>query len=181
MEAQAIRARLFEEFGEGIAELDETGKDPFIAIEAERIAAVCRFACDTEGLEFDYLSNLTAIDTGDDLGVVYHLFSMRHRHTLVLKVFVPRAEPQVPTVVGVWPGADWMEREAWDLMGIVFAGHPDLRRLLLPEDWEGHPLRKDFVESPDYKGVSTTRPSVLQQFKRYDELNQTPAAEQSDD
>ncbi len=181
MESRAMRDRLFAEFGEAIGELDETGKGPFIAVEVGRIVEVCRFGRDTEELEFDYLSSLSAIDTGDDLGVVYHLFSMQHKHTLVLKVFVPREKPQVPTVQGVWPGANWMEREAWDLMGITFKGHPDLRRLLLPEDWQGHPLRKDFAEPPDYKGISTMRPDILQQFKRYDEIEGTKAAEQSDD
>ncbi|MBT4504805.1 MAG: NADH-quinone oxidoreductase subunit C [Gemmatimonadetes bacterium] len=186
MEPQAIRDRLSEEFGEAIPALDESGKDPCIPIEPSRIPEVCRFVRDTEGLEFDYLSSLTAVDTGDALGVVYHLYSIRHKHTLVLKVSVPREKPEVPTVEGVWPAANWMEREAWDLMGIIFEGHPDLRRLLLPEDWEGHPLRKDFKEKPDYKGIETTRPDMLQQFGQLDKLEAKEAegkeaAEQSDD
>ena len=181
MEPRAMRDILATRFGEAIAELDETGKDPFIVVEAGRIAEVCRFARATGELAFDYLSSLSAVDTDADLGVVYHLFSMRYKHTLVLKVFVPREKPQAPTVQGVWPAANWMEREAWDLMGIIFAGHPDLRRLLLPEDWQGHPLRKDFVEQPDYNGISTTRPDILQRFKRYDEITRPKAAEQSDD
>lgn len=180
MEAQAIRDKLFEAFPEAIGELDVSGKDPFVIVEADRIADVCLLARDAEGLECDYLSNLGAIDVGENLGVVYHLFSLRHKHTLVLKVFVARQSPHVPTVVGVWPAANWMEREAWDLMGIVFDGHPDLRRLLLPGNWEGHPLRKDYQEQPDYKGISTTRQSILERFERYDEIKASDAGEPSD-
>ena len=180
MEPQAIRDRLYETFPEAIGELDVTGKDPFVIVEADRIAAICQLARDAEGLEFDYLSNLSAVDAGENLGVVYHLFSLRHKHTLVLKVFVLRQSPHVPTVVGVWPAANWMEREAWDLMGIVFDGHPDLRRLLLPEGWEGHPLQKDYQEKPDYKGIPTTRPDMLERFERYDEIKAGNEGEPSD-
>jgi NADH-quinone oxidoreductase subunit C len=180
MEPQAIRDRLSEAFPEAVGELDVSGKDPFVIIQAERIVDVCQFARDTEGLEFNYLSNLGAVDAGENLGVVYHLFSLQHKHTLVLKVFVPRQSPHVPTVEGVWPAANWMEREAWDLMGIVFDGHPDLRRLLLPEQWEGHPLQKDYQEKHDYKGIPTTRPDMLERFERYDEIKAPKAEEPSD-
>ena len=85
--------------------------------------------------------------------VVYHLFSYEHRHKFVLKVHLPREGAHVPTVEGTWAVANWHEREAYDLFGIVFDGHSDLRRILLPDDWVGHPLRKDWVDPDFYNGM----------------------------
>ena len=85
--------------------------------------------------------------------VVYHLYSYTHRHKFVLKVQLPREDPSVPTVEGVWGVAKWQERESYDFYGIQFTGHSDLRRILLPDDWEGHPLRKDWVDPEYYHGL----------------------------
>ena len=93
--------------------------------------------------------------------VVLHLYSYTHRHQIVAKVDVPRDNPTMPSVEGLWKAANWQEREIYDLLGVVFTGHPDLRRLLMPEDWIGHPLRKDFVEPEEYHGISTRRESLL--------------------
>ena len=89
----------------------------------------------------------------DNLAVVYHLYSYVHHHKLVVKVVVPKSNPVVKTVSDVWAAAEWHEREAYDLVGMTFEGHPDLRRILLPEDWEGHPLRKDYKVPEFYKGM----------------------------
>lgn len=94
--------------------------------------------------------------------VVYHLRSYGKNHTVVLAVSLPRDEARVGSVVGVWPAANWQERECFDLLGVVFEGHPDLRRLLLPEDWLGHPLRKDYEQPASYQGIPTSRPDPLQ-------------------
>lgn len=94
---------------------------------------------------FDYLMNLAAVDTGDKLAVVYHLYSFESRETMCLKVFLEKQDPRVASVSDLWRAADWHEREAFDLMGIFFEAHPDLRRILLPDEWSGHPLRKDFA------------------------------------
>ena len=105
-------------------------------------------------LQFDYLMCLSGIDNGKNiLGVVYHLSSMQHRHKITVKVEVPADKPDVPSVSSIWPTANWHEREAYDLIGIKFIGHPDLRRMLLPEDWEGHPLRKDYKVPEFYQGM----------------------------
>lgn len=163
MESAALIERVRARCGEHVVDAVLDAIDPWIAVRPEGIVAVARCLRDDPALAFDALSNLTGVDlpAEEALQVVYHLYSYRHRHTLVLKVSAPRAAPTVPTVEGVWRAATWLEREAYDLVGIVFAGHGDLRRLLLPEDWVGHPLRKDYVEAEEYHGISTRRESQL--------------------
>ena len=90
----------------------------------------------------------------ETIEVIYHLHSQTHDRKLALKVKLDRADPRVPTVEPVWRMADWYERECYDLLGVVFEGHPDLRRILLPFDWEGHPLRKDYVAPETYRGIT---------------------------
>jgi NADH-quinone oxidoreductase subunit C len=116
----------------------------------QRVAAY--LAGDVE-LSFNSLMCLTGMDLDEELGVVYHLFSTKYNHRITLKVMVPKDSPKVPTVEGIWPTAGWHEREAFDLIGVEFEGHGDLRRILLPEDWEGHPLRKDYEFPKDYRGI----------------------------
>ena len=94
---------------------------------------------------FDQLSNLTSVDFVETFEVVYHLYSIASHAKICVKTRIPADNPQVESVVDIWPGADWQEREVYDLMGIIFTGHPNLIRVLLPDDFEGHPLRKDFV------------------------------------
>jgi NADH-quinone oxidoreductase subunit C len=95
---------------------------------------------------FDYLFCLTCIDWKTDLTMVYHLSSTEHRHTIVLKAKTERTNPEIDTVSDIWKGADFFEREVYDLFGVKFINHPDLRRLIMPDDWEGWPLRKDYVD-----------------------------------
>lgn len=110
---------------------------------------------DLKRLGFDRLGMVTAVDRGDTFEMVYRVQSREHRVGVFVKCSVPRDNPQVPSLAALWPAADWQEREVFDLFGIDFIGHPDLRRIMLPEDAEGHPLRKDFVSEhiiprPDY-------------------------------
>lgn len=104
---------------------------------------------------FDWLSCLSGVDYPDEgrLCTVYDLWSSQKRHQFAVKVFCPRDNPHVPTVCDLWRAAEWHEREAYDLLGIVFDGHPDLRRILCPDDWVGHPLRKDYVFPREYQGI----------------------------
>jgi len=163
-DAGNIHTRLRSRFGEAIGDLVGTRRDNHCAtVRPADIVAVCQF-CKTEpGLEFDCLSNVSGVDypKRNVIEVVYHLYSYTHRHLFTLKVEAARDNPTVPTVSGVWSHADWQEREVFDLLGVVFEGHPDLRRILMPEDWPGHPLRKDFVEPEEYHGISTSRESLL--------------------
>ena len=117
-----------------------------IRLHKEHYVEACRLLRDTPGLEFDFLTDLTAVDypaRPKRFDVVSHLYSMSQNHMLRVKVGVADGEP-CPTLTGVWKAANWEEREAYDMFGVVFEGHPDLRRILLPEDWEGFPLRKDY-------------------------------------
>ncbi|QKZ12016.1 NADH-quinone oxidoreductase subunit C [Spirosoma sp. KUDC1026] len=137
---------------------------PFILVPADQLVAVCQFLRDDDRLFFDLLACLTGLDNSpaaDTMDVVYNLTSIPYEHDLMIRVTVPRntgekALPAIPSVAHIWRTADWHEREAFDLIGISFTGHPDLRRILLPTDWNGHPLRKDYKEDDQYHGIKTT-------------------------
>lgn len=110
------------------------------------IAAVAQFLRDDPPLDFQFLNSITAVDFIEYFEVVYHLTSLRQQHTAVLKARVyGREAPSLPSVYHVWRGADFQEREIWDLMGVRFDGHPNMKRIMLWEGFEGHPLRKDFL------------------------------------
>ena len=122
-----------------------------VHVRKDRISDVCQYLRDEPLLNMDHLADLTAVDysayPGDDgprFEVVYNMISTQYRHRIRLKVRLPEDEPKIATVSAIWNTADWHERETYDLMGIIFEGHPDLRRILLAEDWEGHPLRKEY-------------------------------------
>jgi NADH-quinone oxidoreductase subunit C len=142
-----------------ILESETVGKDkivyapPQILVTSKAIADVARFVLMEPDLRFDSLMTLAAVDRGESLSVVYQLHSMTHRHKVALRVDVPRGNPVIPTVSDVWLTAEWHEREAFDVMGVQFEGHPDPRRILLPDDWVGHPLRKDYVTPMFYRGM----------------------------
>lgn len=130
-------------------------KHPRVHLEARNWRPVAESLLRDPQLKMDWLANLCGIDYAADqkLCVEYDLWSFELRHHFAVKVFCPRDNPHVPSVVDLWPAADWQEREAFDLLGIVFDGHPDLRRILLAEDWEGFPLRKDYVFPREYHGI----------------------------
>jgi len=155
MDIKEIHGILKSVFEEGISEpVTDKPVDPYMIVEANKINAVCLFLRDEERMQFDYLSCLSGVDYDkDNLAVVYHLYSFALNHKLVIKVVVPKSDPKVPTVSDIWAAADWHEREAYDLIGVVFENHPDLRRILCPEDWEGHSLRKDYKVPEFYNGM----------------------------
>lgn len=127
---------------------------PCITVPAASIKEISLQLRDDETLQCDALMCLSGVDNADGtLAVVYHLHSMQLNHKVTLKVVVPVDDPHVPTVEKVWRTADWHEREAYDLIGVVFDGHRDLRRILLPYDWEGYPLRKDYEVPEFYLGM----------------------------
>ncbi|OGO17336.1 MAG: hypothetical protein A2Z15_01260 [Chloroflexi bacterium RBG_16_50_11] len=115
-----------------------------LIIKADALPGVMAFLKDADGLKFDYFNYVTAVDYYSYFEVVYQLTSLTHNHTVIIKVRCPREKAVVPSVVGLWQGADIQEREIYDLMGIKFEGHPNLKRIFLWEGFEGHPLRKDW-------------------------------------
>ncbi|MFY9342436.1 MAG: NADH-quinone oxidoreductase subunit C [Planctomycetota bacterium] len=137
----------------------------FLRVPPGSIAEVARFLRTHKPLHFDALMDLTAVDLvkfpftppRDDICVVYLLFSYQHRHKVTLEVFAEREQCTLPSVSAVWPAAIYFEREVFDLFGVRFQGHPSLRRILCPDDWEGHALRKDYLYPADYHGVPHLR------------------------
>jgi NADH-quinone oxidoreductase subunit C len=149
------------------------GVDPFFVLQPTQLKPVALTLRDHPSLRFEILNSICGVDYLETdpkkvakagfephLEVVYHLSSFTHRHRIVAKLILPRWKndqvgelPEVPSVSDIWPAADWHERETFDLLGIRFIGHPDLRRILLAEDWEGYPLRKDYEFPLEYHGI----------------------------
>jgi NADH-quinone oxidoreductase subunit C len=147
-----LLADLQQRFGDAIVETQEYRGDQTAVIARDALPTVLAHCRDDAALAFDVLMDLTAVDylkypgreDGPRFEVVYHLYSLAHNHRLRLKVRVDEDEAVVPSAVGLWPIADWLEREVWDMFGVRFEGHPNLRRLLMYESFVGHPLRKDY-------------------------------------
>ena len=157
MTPQEIGKALKDKFGDAITELALEGKLPHAVIDPAQIVEVCIFLRDDDDLKFDFLSNEGGRDLGDKLEVFYLIYSYNRHHSFALKTRFPKDDPRVPSVAGIWPAANWHEREAFDMFGIQFEGHPDLRRILLPPDWEGFPLRKDYKYPESYGGITLRR------------------------
>ena len=154
MSPQAIATLLHDQFRERIlaAVVD---KHPRVHIDAKDWREVAEFVFREPRLQLNWLANHTGIDYVADgkMCCVYDLYSFELKHHFAIKVYCDRATPIIPSVTDLWPAANWHEREAFDLLGIDFPGHPDLRRILLSDDWEGYPLRKDYVFPREYHGI----------------------------
>ena len=135
----------------------EEGVMPYIVLRSERFKHAMRLLRENDALDFNFLSSIASVDLKDSIAVVYHLFSLTKKHRIAVKVVLNRDTPEIETVTDIWPGANWHEREAYDMFGVRFSGHPDLRRLLLPEDWVGYPLRKDYTFPEEYHGISGSK------------------------
>lgn len=158
MDIQAVYERVKREFGEEGIEFLSERPQPGFQVAREKIVELASFLRETEDLRFDMLTSLAGVDLPEGvLRTSYHVYSFEVDLLLPLHVDVTREDPSTPSVAHIWPAADWYERESWDLVGIVYEGHPDLRRIMLPDDWEGHPLRKDYEEKPEYHGIPTQR------------------------
>jgi NADH-quinone oxidoreductase subunit C len=167
VETSKIAEKIKGKFGDAGVELQSETIDPFIVVPAEKIADICRFLRDDPEIHLNAFSSISGVDWPEEglIDVVYHLASYKHHNVCVLKVRLSREKPEVPTIEGVWKAANWFERETFDLLGVIFTGHSNLKRLLLPDDWEGYPLRKDYEEQPSYHGMETTREDPMQVMK----------------
>jgi NADH-quinone oxidoreductase subunit C len=174
MTAAEIATLLEQQFGPAVTGKKLDALDPFVTVEPARLGEVCTFLRDDPRLKFEMLNDITGVDYLETdpkkapkagyephLEVLYHLSSFSfpgRRFTLKLilprwKENVPGQLPEVPSVAGVWTGADWHEREVYDLVGVIFSNHPNLVRILLNDDWAGHPLRKDYEFPLEYHGI----------------------------
>jgi NADH-quinone oxidoreductase subunit C len=145
-DSPALR-RILERFPGAVQATHADFGDATAQIERGSLEGIMRLLRDEPGLDFEMLSDVTAVDwLGEEprFELVYHLYSLKHNQRVRIKSRVPESDPEIASLVPLWPSADWMEREVWDLYGIRFGGHPDLRRILLYEEFEGHPLRKDY-------------------------------------
>lgn len=136
--------------------LDENSTPLAVRIDKEDLLSVARSLHQNPATYFDMLSCVTGIDNGTDAGtmeVVYNLYSIPYNHHLMIKVVLPREKPELESVSNIWKTADWHEREIFDMYGIHFHHHPDLRRILMPADWVGHPLRKDYKHQEYYRDI----------------------------
>ena len=165
--------KLKAKFGDKISGSNLEAIDPWIEVTTDGLVEVCQHLKTDPELRFDLLNCITVVDYlhtdekkakkvdwDPHLEIVYHLSSTQNKHSLVVKVKSPRWKddkpgslPEIPSLIDVWKTADWHERETYDLSGINFLGHPDLRRILCPEDWVGHPLRKDYEMPLEYHGI----------------------------
>ena len=136
--------------------IDETASPKAIKLSKDDLLSVMNTLYRNETTYFDMLSCITGIDNGEQaatMEVVYNLYSIPFNHHLMIKVVLPREKPEIESVTHIWKTANWQEREIFDMYGIHFKNHPDLRRILMPADWEGHPLRKDYKHQEYYRGI----------------------------
>ena len=160
---------LTQKFGDVITEARPDDKHPRVHTTGENWRAIAELMKSDSELAFDWLACISSVDyvVANQLAAIYDLYATTHKHWFAVKVITDRDDPHIPSVMDLWPAADWHEREAFDLMGIVFDGHTDLRRILLPEDWVGHPLRKDYQYPREYHGIPGTYELDWQQKTNY--------------
>src|ERR1700690_1139293 len=173
MEPLAIAEKIKEQFQDEVLDIREFRGQATVTVKKGRIVDICRYLHDEPSLYLYFLVDLCGLDylgkKENRFAVLYNLYSVRHRHRIMLKAEVPESSLSIDSVVPVWAGVNWHERECYDLFGIVFKGHPDLRRILLPEDWDGHPLRKDYpLKGPDEEWKGFT--AILDKAKRFREF-----------
>lgn len=153
MDPKDIAEMIKDRYPTEVKEIKEFRGQVSVTVKKDRIKEMLRFLYETPELYFNFLEDLGGVDylgkKEPRFEVVYHLYSMRHQHMIRIKAEVPEDDCTIDSVVDIWAGANWHERECYDLFGVVFNGHPDPRRILLPEDWEGHPLRKDYPLKSD--------------------------------
>lgn len=174
MKIEDLKSILVAQFGDSsVVDMKTDAVDPWLVVNINQLVEICQFLRDDPRLKFEHLNDLTGVDYFEPdekkrakatftphIDVVYHLSSFTLKHRTVIKVNIPRWKddvegqlPEIPSVAGIWGIADWHEREAYDLLGIVFTEHPNLKRILCPEDWEGHALRKDYQFPLEYHGI----------------------------
>jgi NADH-quinone oxidoreductase subunit C len=174
MEPLQIADKIKEKFPDEVLEVKKFREQAAVTLKKDRILEICRYLHDDSDLCFDYLVDVCGVDyqgrNEKRFEVVYHLYSIKRCHAIRLKAEVPESSLEIDSVTAVWAGANWHERECYDMFGIIFKGNPDLRRVLMPEDWEGHPLRKDYPLKGTEKEWSGFR-AVIDRYRRFREFD----------
>lgn len=170
MEEQ-FRGFIKDRFGETVIREDDFRGEQSFYIKPEALFEICQAFLEDNELQVRFLSDITAIDwlghereSKGRFELIYNLYSLTHAHRFFLKMHLPSEAPEIASLCDLWPGANWMEREVYDLFGIEFVGHPDLTKILTPDDLEGHPLRKDFpltYEQPQFSWNKDEPPEVI--------------------
>ncbi len=174
LDPKDIAEKIKVQFPDQVIEVAEFRDQVSVIIKRDQVVAVLKYLHDDPVLSFDHLQDLTAVDYKGKkdirFEVVYNLYSTRYRHHIRIRAQVPENDTKINSAVPVWSGADWHERECFDMFGIEFTGHPDLRRILMPEDWEGYPLRKDYpLKGPE---LDKDWPGFTDVLKRSKELRE---------
>ncbi len=178
--------KLKERFPEEVLKVEESAGQVAVLVKREAIVPVLRFLHDDFELFFHHLADLTAVDwlgkKSPRFEIVYNLYSIRYKQYLRVKAPVPEEDPHIPTVTTIWKTANWFEREVYDMFGIIFDGHPDLRRLIMPDDWQGYPLRKDYPlfleEGEEWPGYKALRQKA-RELGAYDWYRRVPMGEEA--
>jgi NADH-quinone oxidoreductase subunit C len=169
--ADQVRETLQSRFTESVLREDNFRDQQTFYVLPDAVFDICKALMEDSELDFRLLADITSVDWLDDeevkngrFEVVYNLYSLKHQYRLFLKVRLPEDNPEIQSLTPLWQGANWLEREVWDMMGIVFTGHPDLTKILTPDDLEGHPLRRDFpltYEQPQFSWNKNEPPEVI--------------------
>ena len=175
MEPLQVIDVLKEKFSGAVLDHKEFRGQIGLYVERDKIVDICRYLHDEPSMDFRYLRDVTAVDwlekKSPRFEVVYHLYSMKYKEMIRLKCRVEESDCSIDSLTSIWNGANWPERECFDLFGITFKGHPDLRRILMPDDWDGHPLRKDYpVKGPDPEHEWEGFKEVLKKAERLKEF-----------
>ncbi len=174
LDPKDIAEKIKENFPDQVVDVAEFRDQVSVIVKRDQIIRILRYLHDDPLLSFDHLQDLTAADYLNKkevrFEVVYNLYSIKYRNRIRIRAQVPDIDPKIHSVVPIWAGANWHERECYDMFGIVFEGHPDMRRILMPEDWEGYPLRKDYpLKGPEFE---KDWPGFVETVKRSQELRE---------
>lgn len=158
MKSLEIAEKIKDKFLREVLDINQFRDQVSVTIKRDKIIDICRYLYEDPDIRMDFLSDLCGVDYPERKSrfeIVYNLCSLKHGHRIRIKALIPADNPSIDSVVSIWSGANWHEREACDMFGIVFNGHPDLRRILMPEEWNGFPLRKDYplqgIEGWEYR------------------------------
>lgn len=166
MQPRELIQKIQQAFGGAITTVSEEVAFPHIVVKTSSLKSVLSFCVQDASMRFDFLECLSGVDTGKEIIVLYQLFSTGLVHRLNIKTVLSRESPKIMSVTEVWPAAICYELEAAEMFGIHFDGHPRMRPLLLPPDWLGHPLRKDYVFAEEFQGIEHRRTPLLKEHVR---------------